>query len=188
MRIWTKDNKRRWIIPVIAFWLLLASLLSSACFLAGCGRGSGLNSSSGQEQEGFFEEGEESAQSENTADTPAEVYVHVCGCVKKPGLYILAAGSRVGDAVEMAGGMTKEADNAGVNLAALLEDGQQIYVPDQSEGRDRPDRGASDSGVEPESPALQVVSCVAGRLFTDPATGEAGWAGTPHQRRRPLWR
>ena len=49
-------------------------------------------------------------------------------------------------------------------------------------------RGASDSGVEPESPALQVVSCVAGGLFTDPATGEAGWAGTPHQRRRPLWR
>ena len=62
-----------------------------------------------------------------------EIYVHVCGCVKNPGLYTFAAGTRAGEAVESAGGFNKKADVSAVNLAALLEDGMQLYVPSREE-------------------------------------------------------
>jgi competence protein ComEA len=57
------------------------------------------------------------------------VVVDVAGAVGKPGVQHLPTGSRVVDAVDEAGGAAPDADLARVNLAALLEDGQQIYVP-----------------------------------------------------------
>jgi competence protein ComEA len=57
------------------------------------------------------------------------LYVHVAGAVRRPGLIRLAAGSRVAAALERAGGPTRRADLTLVNLAAELQDGQQIVVP-----------------------------------------------------------
>jgi competence protein ComEA len=57
------------------------------------------------------------------------VVVHVAGEVRKPGVYELAAGARVADAVEEAGGATGDAALDGINLAASLADGQQVVVP-----------------------------------------------------------
>jgi competence protein ComEA len=59
----------------------------------------------------------------------AEVYVHVAGAVRRPGLVQVPAGSRVAAAVAKAGGPTRKADLTGVNLAAQAEDGQQVVVP-----------------------------------------------------------
>ena len=61
------------------------------------------------------------------------IYVDVCGQVKNPGVYQLGAESRVYEAVEMAGGMTKKAAAEAVNQAGRLSDGQQIYVPSKDE-------------------------------------------------------
>lgn len=57
------------------------------------------------------------------------LYVHVAGAVARPGLYRVPPGSRVAAAVDAAGGLARRADPAGVNLAALLQDGQQVLVP-----------------------------------------------------------
>jgi competence protein ComEA len=59
----------------------------------------------------------------------AGVYVHVAGAVRRPGLVSVPAGSRVAAAVARAGGPSRKADLTGVNLAAEVEDGQQVVVP-----------------------------------------------------------
>lgn len=61
------------------------------------------------------------------------LYVFLCGCIAKEGVYRLALGSRLYEAVELAGGFGKEADEAYHNLARLLVDGERIYVPSKAE-------------------------------------------------------
>ena len=63
-----------------------------------------------------------------------DVVVHVAGAVREPGVYRLPAGSRVTDAVERAGGATRPAGVEGINLAAVLADGQQVVVPGRTAG------------------------------------------------------
>jgi competence protein ComEA len=55
-------------------------------------------------------------------------FVHVVGEVANPGVYELPAGSRLVDAVAAAGGFTLTADQADLNLAQVVTDGQQIVV------------------------------------------------------------
>lgn len=63
-----------------------------------------------------------------------QLYVHVAGAVRRPGLYRVAAGARIAAAIERAGGLTRRAEVAAINLAAPLEDGQQVLVPTRGAG------------------------------------------------------
>jgi competence protein ComEA len=86
-----------------------------------------LTGSGGQESEGTpvrVDRGPRAAGGD-----AAEVYVHVAGAVRRPGLVRVPAGSRVAEAVARAGGPARKADLTGVNLAARVEDGQQVVVP-----------------------------------------------------------
>jgi competence protein ComEA len=69
------------------------------------------------------------ARSSPRAPKDAELYVHVAGAVREPGLIRLPSGSRVATALERVGGPTRRADLTLVNLAARVQDGQQIVVP-----------------------------------------------------------
>lgn len=72
------------------------------------------------------------ADEEALVDQPdlvsTDIFVHVTGAVAKPGVYAAETGSRVFDIVAMAGGFTKKADQASVNLARLVSDGEQLLV------------------------------------------------------------
>ena len=57
------------------------------------------------------------------------VLVHVAGEVRRPGVYSVRNGARVNDAVQLAGGLTRRAEQTGVNLVAKVADGQQVIVP-----------------------------------------------------------
>ncbi|MEJ2861512.1 helix-hairpin-helix domain-containing protein [Actinomycetospora flava] len=56
------------------------------------------------------------------------IVVSVSGKVARPGLVRLPPGSRVGEAIDAAGGASPEADLTGLNLAARLTDGEQVVV------------------------------------------------------------
>jgi competence protein ComEA len=62
--------------------------------------------------------------------TPPPVVIHVSGAVRSPGVYSLAVGARVQEALEAAGGVTGEADLEPLNLAAFVEDGERVWVPE----------------------------------------------------------
>lgn len=66
-------------------------------------------------------------------ETPAEIFVDVCGAVANPGVYEMDADSRVFQVIEAAGGFLPDAASASVNQAQPVSDGQQIYVPTQEE-------------------------------------------------------
>lgn len=72
-----------------------------------------------------------------------KVVVHVAGLVLTPGVYELPASSRVRDAIAAAGGPVEGADLDGLNLAALLSDGEKVYVPKKGEAP----AAASSSGL-----------------------------------------
>ena len=61
------------------------------------------------------------------------IFVHVCGAVRKEGVYELSPDARVVDAIRAAGGCTKKAASFGINQAEALKDGVQVYVPTKAE-------------------------------------------------------
>ena len=65
-------------------------------------------------------------------DRGAVSIVHVAGAVRRPGVYRMPPGSRIDDAVQRAGGATSKADLGAVNLAAKVDDGRQVLVPERA--------------------------------------------------------
>ena len=57
------------------------------------------------------------------------IFVDIGGEVVSPMVVELEEGSRVGDAIEAAGGITENADLTDINRAAFVEDGEKIYIP-----------------------------------------------------------
>ncbi len=93
------------------------------------------------------------------------VTVHVAGAVRRPGVYRLTAGARVDDALRSAGGPRGHADLAAVNLAAKLEDGRQVLVPERAPS------GAV-AGAGPAGAATQATGAPAGPINLNTATLE----------------
>lgn len=62
-----------------------------------------------------------------------EIVVDVGGAVNRPGVYSLKTSSRVNDAIAAAGGLSAEADESRVNLAAKVSDGQKVFVPTKTQ-------------------------------------------------------
>jgi competence protein ComEA len=88
-----------------------------------------------------------------TAAPPTAVVVDVVGAVRRPGLYRLAQGARIADAVSRAGGATRKADLALINLAAPLADGEQVVVPRRGSALPVAPSGATGSSATPGVPA-----------------------------------
>jgi competence protein ComEA len=109
--------------------------------------------------------------SADAARTP--IYVHVVGAVVSPGLYPLASGSRVVDALAAAHGFADGADTAGVNLARMLSDGEQLVVPRQGEAPTAPvsgPAGAAGGSASPSAP-VDLNTATAEQLETLPRVG-----------------
>ena len=101
------------------------------------------------------DDGDPSSDSKR-ASAASEVYVDVGGAVVTPGVYRLREGARVAQAIDAAGGLTPEADVAGLNRASRVVDGQKIYVPHVGEQQTVSD--VAGSGPGEASASASVVS------------------------------
>lgn len=101
----------------------------------------------------------------------SRVVVDVVGAVRRPGLYRLAHGSRIADAIARAGGATRKAELAQVNLAAPLADGEQVVVPRR--GAPGAVAGGGSGAATPGAPAapVQLSTATLEQLDTLPGVG-----------------
>lgn len=99
---------------------------------------------------------------------PIQLHVHVAGAVTKPGVYTLGDGSRIVDAISVAGGGAPDADEDALNLAAKLIDGQRVYVPKKGEVP-QPASGMSAGG---EPGAIGDPAATGGKINLNLATAE----------------
>jgi competence protein ComEA len=153
----TSDGSR----GTLVIWVIAAVLGGIVVLrVAGCDHGAGQGSPVRIERSPDAAAG---AAGSRSGPGGAGLYVHVAGAVRRPGLLRLPAGSRVAAALDRAGGPQHRADLAGVNLAAKLEDGQQVIVPV---------RGATAAGPAPVAGSAAVGSA-------GPAGAPPGSAGVP---------
>lgn len=100
---------------------------------------------------------ESSATSENTG----YVYVYVCGAVRQEGVYRLSEGSRINDALILAGGLTEDAASGVLNLAEPVQDGQKLYFPTKDELADQQnalrDGAYTDSQIDSSGEQTQKI-------------------------------
>lgn len=122
----------------IVLALTVVALVLGLCIGTGIGRG----------KSGADAESEVKYTLADAASVP--ITVHVVGAVQRPGLYTLRAGSRVRDAVQMAGGFTARADTESVNLAAFVDDGEQIRVEAEPAPEPPPSAAATTPRPQPQ--------------------------------------
>ncbi len=118
--------------------------------------------------------------------TVEPVVVHVAGAVTGPGVYRLQAGARVHMAIDAAGGAAADADLDGLNLAALVADGQRIYVPVVGEVDPAAVPSAPPGSADVDVPAgpLDLNRATATELETLPGVGPATAAAIVDDRER----
>ena len=110
-----------------------ASDKSSDAFQQGSSSAGSKGSNSPESQSLAGEGSEGNSSSSASVQGASKLVVYVCGCVKDPGVYEFAEGSRIRDAVEKAGGFTEDAATEALNLASALADEQQVLVPSLEE-------------------------------------------------------
>jgi competence protein ComEA len=103
------------------------------------------------------------------ATAPKLLVVDVAGAVRRPGLYRLKSGSRIDDAITLAGGLTAKAQLGAVNLAAPVADGEQIVVPGRGVASVGP-TGSPTAGSSASSP-LDLSSATLEQLENLPGIG-----------------
>lgn len=120
----------------------------------------------------------------NTGDSERDngagrIFVHVCGEVAAPGVYEMKEGSRIYQAVEMAGGLTENAAGDFLNMAGKLEDGMKVQIPDREEAVQWSREAAAYPGISAGADGGAVTSkinlntAVKEQLMTLKGIGEA---------------
>jgi competence protein ComEA len=107
------------------------------------------------------------------AKAASKIVVHVLGAVRHPGLVRLPENSRVQDAIDAAGGPTRQADPGELNLAQLLSDGQQVLIgtAHHPAGEVREQPGSSTGSGAAAKGALDLNRASQGQLEELPEVG-----------------
>lgn len=87
--------------------------------------------------------------------TPSPIRVYVSGAVQAPGVYELAQGCIVDDAIQVAGGAATAADLERINLAQELQDQQHVHVPEEGEAAPPP---VVTGGTEASTESAELIN------------------------------
>lgn len=106
------------------------------------------------------------------------LYVDIAGAVEKPGVYKLPSGSRIGDALVLAGGLAASADREWVaktiNLASEVKDGGKIFIPSRNENNHQaPNSKLQTNSNDQNSKMININTAGMGELDTLVGIGEA---------------
>ncbi len=114
------------------------------------------------------------AQSEDETEAKetksAGICVHVCGSVVSPGVYYLNEGSRVHEAVERAGGLKEDAAAEYINLAGIITDGEQIYIPSKEDAESGSYEGKTAASAD--DGLVNINTAAEEELMTLPGIGQ----------------
>lgn len=171
---------------IIKYVLVMFAVVSAVC---ACGSNAFGNREDGvlmQLDAGSSMAAEEISSAEKTqaaADTAAaqsgtaapeggmQIYVYICGAVKNPGVYNVPQGSRLYEAVELAGGFTEDADETCLNLARQAQDGEQLVIRTKEEQaalqQEQTAQGAASGGL------VNINTATAAELSTISGIGGA---------------
>lgn len=98
----------------------------------------------------------------------SEICVDISGEVKNPGVYSAKEGTRLYEIIELAGGLTDEADTNNINQAKYVEDGEKIIIPSINAGNtSNTDPGVSNNGL------ININTANKDKLMELPGVGEA---------------
>ena len=122
--------------------------------------------STSDEAGSHFDSSDDSTKDASNTD----IYVHICGAVINPGVYQVPAGTRVYQALELAGGSSDDAYLSGINLADKLADGQKVYIP--AEGENAEGILSTDSGGV-QSVMININTASEAELMTLPGIGQS---------------
>ena len=175
-------KKQYVIIGIVCSFLLIAGLCYSCNYKEDESYISLEKSNIEEDTEEETEIGNETeSKSEPSIETPAPIlYVHICGAVKKPGVYSINQGDRLIDLVELAGGFAQDAALDYMNQAQEVADGSRIYIPTKEElmelSREEYILGEELQTLEEEKKESRLVNinnADANELMSLPGIGEA---------------
>ena len=126
-----------------------------------------------------------SSESENSKDSTTDnvlekpengkntenIFVHVCGAVKKAGVYELKEGARICDAITAAGGFKKTANQTILNQAQVLSDGEQVIVPLKEDKQSSNETAKMSDGNGTQKISINHATCE--ELMSLPGIGES---------------
>ena len=120
---------------------------------------------------------QEVCDTQQVSEMPEEeksVTVYVCGAVRKPGVYTLASGLRLADAVDAAGGFKKSASKNAWNLAEKLTDGSMYSIPTKAEAKSlESTETGKEKSAQPEDGKVHINTAGIEELIKLPGVGQA---------------
>lgn len=107
----------------------------------------------------------------DSSNRTGKIYIHVCGEVKKPGVYTFSTEPRVVEAVKKAGGFTGKADRFSINQAEKITDGTQLVIP--AKGKKESRKKTENAGSIDQSGKVNLNTALKEELMTLSGIGES---------------
>ena len=111
------------------------------------------------------------AEITGSVEGTGDIYVDICGAVKYPGVYSLPKGARVFEAIDAAGGLLEDACMQAVNRAEPLNDGQKIYIMNETEWQEAQAECAIKEDVSADDGRININTASEDELCTLPGIG-----------------